>query len=336
MRAAPRLLLLLTAFVAALSGPPATAQAPVQEMEVVARPIDRFRIGSDEARFGTLTFEGGLELRSPARHFGSISGFRFLTPGRDFIGVADTGFWLYGRVERDARGRATGIADYRMSEMVDADGTPFRDKLRADAEGLTVRDGVATVVFERDHRVEEYEIRPEGMGPARAALDFLVPRHELRRNSGFEAIDHAPPDSPLEGARVVVTERSLDPRGNLFAAVLEGPRKGIFLVRRHAPFDVTDGAFLPDGDLLLLERSYSIGTGVAMRLRRIPGGDIRPGNLVDGPVLLEAGMTHQIDNMEALDIWRREDGALIASILSDDNHSLLQRTLYLEFRIDED
>jgi hypothetical protein len=46
-------------------------------------------------------------------------------------------------------------------------------------------------------------------------------------------------------------------------------------------------------------------------------------------------MNYQIDNMEGLDVWRRGDGALMVSIVSDDNQSLLQRNVYLEFRLDE-
>jgi hypothetical protein len=46
-------------------------------------------------------------------------------------------------------------------------------------------------------------------------------------------------------------------------------------------------------------------------------------------------MSYQIDNMEGLDVWRRADGVLMVSIVSDDNQSLLQRNLYLEFRLDE-
>ncbi|MGN6584071.1 MAG: esterase-like activity of phytase family protein, partial [Rhizobiaceae bacterium] len=62
---------------------------------------------------------------------------------------------------------------------------------------------------------------------------------------------------------------------------------------------------------------------------------IRPGRIADGPVLLRADMAYQIDNMEGLDIWRRQDGATMISIVSDDNQSILQRNLYLEFRLDE-
>jgi hypothetical protein len=154
-------------------------------------------------------------------------------------------------------------------------------------------------------------------------------------NRGFETVAYAPEDGPLQGARVVISERSLDAKGNQYAAILEGPRKGVFTVKRSGKFDITDGAFLPNGDLLLLERSFSYADGVAMQLRRIDGGSIGPGKVADGPVLLQADMNYQIDNMEGLDVWRRGDGALMVSIVSDDNQSLLQRNVYLEFRLDE-
>jgi hypothetical protein len=71
--------------------------------------------------------------------------------------------------------------------------------------------------------------------------------------------------------------------------------------------------------------------GVKMRLRRLDGAGIVGGGLADGPVLMEADMSYQIDNMEGLDVWRRGDGALMVSLVSDDNNSILQRNLYLEF-----
>ena len=48
---------------------------------------------------------------------------------------------------------------------------------------------------------------------------------------------------------------------------------------------------------------------------------------------MQAGRDHRIDNMEGLDAWVRADGATIVSLLSDDNQSFLQRTIYLEFRL---
>lgn len=314
---------------------PGLAAEPMP-VEVTSRPLSSFHLLSDETRFGALEYVGGFSMQGDSRVFGQLSAMRFLTPGGSFLGVADHGYWFAGRIERDGTGVPTGVADFTMTAMVDAEGRVLTDKERVDAEGLDIGGGVATVSFERRHRISEYALEPPAMGPPLRDLDFIVPRGELRFNAAFETVLRAHPHGIHEGARIAITERSIDTDGNIFAAILEGPERGIFKVARSDDFDVTDGALLPDGDLLLLERRFRATQGVAMRLRRIYGESVRRGALADGPVLLEAGMAHQVDNMEALDVWRREDGATIVSIMSDDNQSFLQRNLYLEFMLVED
>jgi len=305
-------------------------------MEITARPITNFHIGRDEKLFGPLEFVGGLEMTSSGRNFGALSAFRFLTPGQDFIGVADTGFWFFGSITRDAEGRPSGVDNFRMAQMVDQDGKPILKKWLVDAEGLDVQDGIATVGFERDHRIAQFRIEPDDMKAPFRQLDFLVPKKELRTNRGFETVTRAHPYGQHAGGLVVVSEKSLDKAGNIFAAIIEGPNQGIFTVKRSGDFDITDGAFLPNGDLLLLERSYRIADGVKMRLRRIYGESVAKGQVADGPVLFTADMGYQIDNMEGMDVWQRADGASMVSLISDDNHSILQRNLYLEFVLHPD
>lgn len=308
------------------------AEAPaIEAIDVSAQQITQFQIGRDDTMFGPLEFVGGLELTSWSRNLGALSSFRFLKPGSDFIGVADTGFWFFGTIVRDAEQRPSGIENFRMVQMVDGSGQALEKKWMVDAEGLAVKDGVATVGFERNHRVAQFRIDPDNMKAAFRELDFLIPKNELRQNRGFETVVHN-----NAGGLVVVSEKSLDKDGNIFAAIIEGPNKGIFTVKRDGEFDITDGAFLPDGDLLLLERSFSMASGVKMRLRRIDGDSIAKGSVADGPVLFEANMGYQIDNMEGLDVWQRDDGAQMVSIISDDNHSILQRNLYLEFILHQD
>lgn len=318
-------------FAVLLVASPVSAESPLLEkMSVATHQITHFHIGRDEQKFGPLEFVGGLSLAAGG-DFGAFSGLRFLDAGSRFFGVADTGFWFQGVIERDEAGRPAGIVDFAMQPMVDEAGEPIEGKWRTDAEGFAISGSRATASFERDHKVLEFALAPGDMRAAENSLDFLVPRAELRQNRGFETLVYAPADGHLAGARIGITERSLDSAGSIFAAILEGPQKGIFKVVRSDDFDITDGAFLPNGDLLLLERRFSMATGVAMRLRRIDGATIRKGALLDGAVLLEADMAYQIDNMEGLDVWRRDDGALIVSLISDDNHSILQRNLYLEF-----
>ncbi|MGX5802821.1 esterase-like activity of phytase family protein [Bradyrhizobium sp. Arg314] len=327
----------LFACVLACASPAIAAQrAPVETVEISARPITQFHIGRDEKRFGPFEFVGGLEMTSPSRDFGALSALRFLKPGNDFMGVADTGFWFFGTITHDADRRPTGVKNFRMQQMVDASGRPIDKKWEVDAEGLAVKDGIATVGFEQNHRVARFKIDPDNMKAPVKLLDYLVPVEELRQNRGFETVAHANPYGQHAGGLVVVSETSLDKSGNVYAALIEGPDKGVFTVKRGGDFDITDGAFLPDGDLLLLERSFSIARGVKMRLRRIHGESVEKGAVADGPVLMEADMGYQIDNMEGLDVWTRDDGALMVSLVSDDNHSILQRNLYLEFILHQD
>jgi hypothetical protein len=314
----------------------AAGPTSIEPTEISARPISEFQIGRGEKKFGPLEFVGGLEMTSPARDFGALSAFRFLKPGNDFISVADTGFWFFGTITHDADRRPSGVKNFRMQQMVDASGQPIDRKWEVDAEGLAVKDGIATVGFERDQRVAQFKIDPDNMKAPIRQLDYLVPAQELRQNRGFETVTHANPHGQHAGGLVVVSERSLDEAGNVYAAIIEGPHKGVFTVRRDGDFDITDGAFLPDGDLLLLERSFSFARGVKMRLRRIYGESVEKGAVADGPVLMEADMGYQIDNMEGLDVWTRDEGALMVSLISDDNHSILQRNLYLEFILHQD
>jgi hypothetical protein len=161
-----------------------------------------------------------------------------------------------------------------------------------------------------------------------------VPLHELRHNRGFEGIDIAPPTTPYAGALVGISEKSLDKNRNIMGFVQPANDAPFaFSVAREGEFDVTDIAFLPAGDLIILERRFTVQSGVAMRLRRIAASAIKAGATVTPATLLEADMAYQIDNMEALTITRDEDGTPRLTLASDDNHSILQRNLLLEFRL---
>jgi hypothetical protein len=315
----------------------ATERPAVEPIDVTVRPITQFHPGHpDEKMFGPLEFVGGLEMSGSSSDLGALSAFRFLEPGSDFIGVADTGFWFFGRLKHDADNRPSGVENFRMEQMVDRKGRPIGEKWHVDAEGMGVRDGIATVGFEREHRVAQFRIEPDGMKAPFRELDFLVPKRELRNNRGFETVAYSRPDGPLGGALVIVSEKSLDQAGNIFGAIVEGPGRGIFTVRRSDGFDISDGTFLPDGDLLLLERSYTLASGLRLRVRRVAEKDIVKGAVLDGPVLMQADMSYQIDNMEGIDAWTRADGQVMVSLISDDNHSILQRNLYLEFALHQD
>lgn len=301
-------------------------------ISISSRLIENFKVGSSQKRFGDFEFHGGLELSSSSSFLGAMSAIRLAEDRSRFLGVMDTGFWYAGRLERDASGRMFGVEDFTVSPILDSLGNGSDEKWMFDAEGMALRGDEVLVGFERRHRVDVYPADGPGASTPLGSLPVLIPTAEFRGNRGLEMIAVAPAASQLSGAVVAVSERSLNESGDVYAAILTGPSKGLFFVKRDPPFDITDGDFLPNGDLLLLERRYSIAQGVGMRIRRIDGSRLGPGNLVDGETILEADYGYQIDNMEGLDVTTDEDGQIFITLVSDDNHSILQRNLILEFR----
>ena len=303
--------------------------------DIAVYPIDNFQIGSSETNFGTLQYVAGFAMTSNNRNFGALSSIRMLDDsGTKFAAVADTGFFITGAIKRDSSLKPVGMSNLMFQELPDAQGQISNSKWEVDSESLVISNGSAIIGFERIHRLSVIPFDGVMLGKTTSSLDFIVPIGELRGNRGFETLAQSPVGSPLGGALVAVSEKSIDKAGNIFAAILNGPEKGVFKIARSDEFDITDGDFLPNGDLVILERSFSMARGVRMRLRQIPATALKAGAIVEGEILLEANMGNQIDNMEGLDIWQASDGTLRFSLISDDNKSLLQRNLYLEFALE--
>jgi hypothetical protein len=157
----------------------------------------------------------------------------------------------------------------------------------------------------------------------------------LPRNQGLEALAVIPQGMPRAGTLLALSERALDNAGNIRGWLVGGPTPGDFTLVRRDDFDVTDMTITPDGELIVLERFFSLLKGVAMRLRRVPLAAVKPGAVLDGTILFTADMGFQIDNMEGIAAHRSPAGETVLTLISDDNFSLLQRTLLLQFTLTE-
>jgi hypothetical protein len=303
---------------------------------IKSQPIPAFRVGvADQRRFGRLEFLGGLELSSSHKDFGGLSALRVDADGEHFVSLSDRGHWLTGRIVYD-HDRPTGIADAVMAPMLGPDGRTLASRGWYDTESLAEQDGMFFVGIERVNRIVRFDFAKFGVAARAEPIATPSGISTLPSNKGLEALAFAPRTSRLAGALIAVSERGLDPAGNLKAFIIGGATPGEFSVRRRDEFDVSDCAVLPSGDLLLLERRFTWLTGIAIRLRRIALADIAPRALVDGPVLLFADMGYQIDNMEGLSIHQGPHGSAILTMISDDNFSLLQRTILLQFELIEE
>ena len=312
-----------------------TVSAPVA-IEVSARPIPSFNTSDrSRVRFGALEYRSGLILTSRFRGFGGISGFRLDPKGERFIAVSDRGSWFTGRIVYRGR-EMTGLDDVEAAPLLGPDGRPITARGWYDSESLALDGTLVYVGIERVHRILRYDFA-KGFTRARAEEIPLAPamRKQLPSNKGLEALMVVPKGLPLAGTLIALSERGLDADGNIIAFLIGGKTPGQFSIHRTDKFEISDGVLLPSGELLVLERKFSWLSGIGIRIRRIPLKSLAPGALVDGPAIFEADLGHEVDNMEAIDAHVTPEGDTVLTLVSDDNFSMVQRNLILQFTLME-
>ena len=305
----------------------AAAPAWPAPVEVSAEPVPLNEKDPDATTVGRLRYLGGVVLKSPDPRFGGFSGLAVAADGARLIAVSDHGLRLEAKILYTPEGRLAGLAEADLGSLSDEQGRSLRSPAERDAEALAVGpSGEIIVAFERDHRLLRY------------LPGILVPE----RLPHPEELASAPANGGIEGLTFLKD-------GRLFAVAEELTRGGravgwISDAEGWSPltyvlsdgFVVTDLATLPEGDVLALERRYTMRIGVAARVRRIAAGAIAPGAELAGEMIAELRPPLVLDNMEGISARRDSSlGRTLIYMISDDNFNPLQRTLLLMFELTE-
>lgn len=316
---------------------PDTAGIATQDIAVDARPIARFARGSAPKVMRRLEWRGGLVLTSRSKYFGGWSGLILSDDGTRLTAVSDSGIWMTGELTYDDDDRPKAMRAARIGPLLTLKGGPLSRTRDRDAEAMalaggSLTQGKALIAFEQNDRIGVFPLGKGGVGKPTSYL--TMPKEAARmRMDGIEALTVIA-GGRQKGAVVAFTENPLrgekQHRGWIWQA---GEPRG-FTVAGIAGYGITDAASLPDGSLLLVERRFRWLEGLRIRLRHIAAGAIAPGAAVAGDVLLEADMSQEIDNLEAIAVSRDADGKTVVTLLSDDNYNrFLQRTVLLQFTL---
>ncbi len=316
---------------------PDAAQFDRDAIVIEARPLASFeKLPTGATRFGQLEWRGGLELTSVSSNFGGWSGLEVSRDGQALLAISDAGTWMSARIVYDGT-VLRGLEGAVIGPLRARDGSRLRRNRDRDAEGIALssgnlRNGEAYISFEQNSRIGRFPIRdgvimaPKGYLP----LPKDMPRDKL---NGLEALAILG-SGPHKGALIALWEHPETGSDHHAGWMWTRGKVARFSILNRDDYALTGAASLPDGSLVVLERRYRVFDGVRMRIRRIDAADIVPGAVLDGEVLIDADMRYEIDNMEAITTHVAADGAIVLTVLSDDNfNALLQRTLLLQFTL---
>lgn len=337
-----RLSLALILFVLLASVGSAQEAPPPFDVAVEGVPFADFEPSNpDERQFGPFIFKGGVFLSSNNDDFGGFSGMHILEGGKGFIAVSDTGHWMRAEIRRDQSGVPTGIENVRMARLYSGMGRRYDDrKYLIDAEGIAVSNGLVFVAFEAINVISQYPLDLETLQMEPTVLKLPGDIDRLDVNSGLEALAFGNVGGRFEGHLLTIAEGKNDDdaqntSGWIFKPGGTSDLAGEFKLENNDLFYVTETGFLKNGDLIVLERRFTISTGVGMRIRRVKAANIKADAVLKGKIVFEAGLAHRIDNMEAMSIYENDKGETVLAFLSDDNHSLLQQTIFFEMVLSE-
>ncbi len=286
-----------------------------------------------QVEVGRLTWHGGLELSARSSDFGGLSALLLSPDGERLTMVSDQGRWFAAQLTYDTDGNLSELEEGQTGPLLGPDGKPLDGKTSQDAEGLArLSDGAVLVSFEHDHRMLLYPTAESGR-----AADTLagVPRVF----AAPEGLEDLPPNDGIEALVALDRERVLALTGvtggaGLYRGFLwqDGQWHDLSLVA-EGKYKPTGAAWLPGRGIVLLERRFSLLGGLSVRMREIPLDQVAPGAILTGDEIAVLDPPLTIDNFEGVGLHRNGAGALLVTLLSDDNFHFLQRTLLLQFAV---
>lgn len=279
-------------------------------------------------RFGPFTLVGAWQITGNRDEVGNYSALGLRCDGR-IVAVSDRdGMMTFTRPDRP------GPWAVALAHPVPLGGAGFQ--MHSDSEALAIlpprqHGGCGDMLIFYEGTEDILRFSP---GLKRQAVITIPALGEWPINQGPEA------SAVLADGRTVMLEEGYAPwwdrtrhTGFVFPALpVSGESPGRFTLVLAPGYRPTELAQLPDGQLLLLERKFTLG-GFRSAIAVLDPRSIRPGATVAPRELARIEDPRIRDNYEGMTVTRESDGALALWLISDSNQMVwLQRTLLLKLR----
>lgn len=286
------------------------------------RVIEAERGSSDaqDMNLTGLTLSGAWQLEADGAGFGGLSGLDVLRSG-SLLSMTDNGKFVWIGVDPKT-GAPDGLGS--MAYMHDGDGNVWSNKLAADSEGLSYRDGLAFVSFERDHRVEAYDLESCGAAAHAARvtqLNTVVDGDVLGDNRGSEAL-------ALSGDLLSLGFESYGSGGSPIGDLRIDGTLGKLRRTEQPLLYLLTGMDTAGDHTARIFRAYDPIRGSRGILRVTTSDGVIAEAVLKQPL--------PVDNYEGVAIGTAPSGKTRIWLVSDDNFSNSQRTLLLALDLEDE
>lgn len=330
------LVIVLLAVAAHFHGPAPQPPKPVPTygvpIEVVTHRLEPPADGEGMGFDPSLRLRSALHVEADLDTFGGFSGL--LVDGTRMLALSDRGRYWRAELQFDDDRTLVGIGPGRLGLLRDLDGSSPLAESRRDSEEVIRWPGGLAVSFEGEHRLHLYRSSGDPMGaledPRPVPLPHPPGAEQCDDNLGMEAISRL-----ADGRLLVFAEGYRRAQGDL-AGWVGDPETGDWTELALIPtegFLPTGSDPLPDGGVLLLQRSYDPFTGVRIRLAELAASDLVADTRIRDRELMRLAPPAPVDNFEAIAVEPRDGGGVFVYLLSDDNFNEKQRTLLLQLEL---
>lgn len=301
-------------------------QTPKIEVKLTPVIIDSF--SRSRTQFGKLKLLAAYKLSSPMKRFGGFSSLAIDPKTKTLYTISDRGMLFITTLKHDSGGKKLiGLENWKAYPLRETNGSITKG-LRRDAEAITRdQDGSLFISFEQDHRIVRY-LKP---GAKAQALSFLPPTiKKMPSNGGFEAM------IMLKDHRILAFSEERYQKDGYIGWLISKDANQSICLKGDPDFRPTDLTQLHNGDILVLERAFSLLSGLRTRIRKIPHSELstatKEKRCIRADLIYAFQKGERVDNFEGIAAeYHAPSKSSLIYLISDDNFNFFQATLLYQF-----
>lgn len=310
-----------------------SAETPVAQTAAATHtPVHIWEADPDRQTLGQLAYRGGLHIEHADERFGGWSSLEVDQDGTRLLAISDSAYWMTAQLNWSDAGWLSGIEAVEITPILGREGQVLQGD-DADSEAIAHLGGSRYAVsFERNHRINGYDLREDHSGIHDAAgISLRLPPNatDLPNNGGLEGMTAFDSDHILIGREYPPQEGA-----PYLLFYYDGQTWSDVRVVSLPGFAVTSLTRYGD-HIYMLERFWARDVGTRIRIVRFPLAALAAGDLIETELLGALEAANPVDNFEGISVIEH-NGETTILIVSDDNYNAFgtQRSLLLAFALD--